>query len=215
LRQEELRQALSFSNVQVIDPPALRWKPIWPRRTIGLAVGLLFSGAFGLLALVVADRADRTVRRAAQIEEATGAPILAVTLAENGRAPALSEREVLAMVRRGTHNGDAARVSIAPIGRDERAEAVARAMADGNGRVATITNGDPQLLPRVVAIPPVEDFAAAAMADSGPVALVIHYGRTRRDALDRSVRLLRAAGATVVGIIVLCDRERQRRSIWT
>src|SRR5262245_46713359 len=29
LRQEELRQALSFANVQVIDAPALRYKPIW------------------------------------------------------------------------------------------------------------------------------------------------------------------------------------------
>lgn len=215
LRQEELRQALTFSNVQVIDPPALRWKPIWPRRTVGLAVGLLISGAFSLLALVVADRADRTVRRAVQIEDATGAPILAVTVHGIGRAPALSEREVSALLRRGTHNGDAARVSIAAIGRDDRAEAVARALADGNGRVASGRDDDAQFHHHVVAIPPVDDFAAAAAADSGPVALVIRYGRTRRDELERSVRLLRAAGATIVGAIVVCDRERQRRSIWT
>jgi hypothetical protein len=215
LRQEEMRQALTFSNVQVIDPPALRWKPIWPRRTIGLAVGLLISGAFGLLALVVADRADRTVRRAVQIEEATGAPILAVTLDGHGRAPALSPREVSALMRRGTLNGDAARVSIAATSRDDRAEAVARALADGNGHVATVREDDAHFDHDVVAIPPVDDFAAAAAADSGPVALVIHYGRTRRDELERAVRLLRAAGATIVGAIVVVDRERQRRTIWT
>ncbi len=41
LRQEQMRQALTFSNVQVIDPPAIRFKPIWPRKKLGLAVGLL------------------------------------------------------------------------------------------------------------------------------------------------------------------------------
>ena len=32
LRQEELREALTYSNVQVIDPPALRDRPVWPRK---------------------------------------------------------------------------------------------------------------------------------------------------------------------------------------
>jgi uncharacterized protein involved in exopolysaccharide biosynthesis len=215
LRQEEMRQALTFSNVQVIDPPALRWKPIWPRRTIGLAMGLLISGAFGLLALVVADRADRTVRRAAQIEELTGAPILAVTLAENGRAPALSQREVRALVRRQPVDVGAQRVSIATIGPDERAEAVVRALAGGNGRITVTPDEDMNAHTDVVAIPPVADFAAAAAAEGGAVALVVRFGRTRRDSLARSVRLLRAAGATIVGAVVVCEREGQRSRFWT
>jgi hypothetical protein len=215
LRQEELRQALTFSNVQVIDPPALRFKPVWPRKKLGLAVGMLFSGAFGLLALVVADRADRTVRRAAQIEEAIGAPILAVTMASKGRAPALSERELHAVARlSATGNNGSSRVALATIGHDDRAVAVVRALAEGNGWIQPIQDHAAHKH-QVVALPPVEDFAAAAAADGGPVALVVHLGRTRRDELARCVRLLHAAGATVVGAIVVCDRERQASNLWT
>lgn len=57
LRQEELRQALTFANIQVIDPPALRYKPVWPRKKLGLAVGFLLAGVFGVLAMVVHERA--------------------------------------------------------------------------------------------------------------------------------------------------------------
>ncbi len=56
LRQEQLRVALTFSNVQVIDPPALRYKPVWPRKKLGLGVGLLLAGLFGLLAMAAHDR---------------------------------------------------------------------------------------------------------------------------------------------------------------
>jgi uncharacterized protein involved in exopolysaccharide biosynthesis len=215
LRQEELRQALTFSNVQVIDPPALRFKPVWPRKKLGLAVGMMFSGLFGLLAMVVAERADRTVRRAVQIEEVTGAPILAVTLANQGRAPALSEREVHAMarLRAGEQNGNST-VGLATIGRDDRTVAVVRALAGGNGFIQPMQDHASHEH-RVVALPPVDDFAAAAAAEGGPVALVVHLGRTRRDELARSVRLLHAAGATIVGAIVVCDRERQASTLWT
>jgi hypothetical protein len=174
----------------------------------------MFSGAFGLLALVVADRSDRTVRRAVQIEAVTGAPILAVTTVNSGRAPALSQREVHAMTRLSAGDGNgSARVALATIGRDDRSEAVVRALAEGNGWVHTVSDDTHE--PRVIALPPVEDFAAAAAAEGGPVALVVHCGRTRRDALARSVRLLHAAGATVVGSIVVCDRERQASNLWT
>ena len=56
LRQEELREALTFSNVQVIDPPALRYKPVWPRKTLGLGVGFMLAGIFGLLAMAARQR---------------------------------------------------------------------------------------------------------------------------------------------------------------
>ncbi|HSL72530.1 MAG TPA: GNVR domain-containing protein, partial [Longimicrobiales bacterium] len=55
LRQEELRQALSFANVQIIDPAALRFKPVWPRKKLGLAVGGLLAVVFGVLAMAVAE----------------------------------------------------------------------------------------------------------------------------------------------------------------
>lgn len=56
LRQEELREALTFSNVQVIDPPALRYKPVWPRKTLGLGVGFLLAGLFAVLAMAAHER---------------------------------------------------------------------------------------------------------------------------------------------------------------
>src|SRR5690606_11782019 len=87
LRQEELRQALTFSNVQVIDPPALRYRPVWPRKKVGVAIALLLGGTFSLLGMVVAERADRGLRSARQVRDAAGVPVLAAPLAGHG-APA-------------------------------------------------------------------------------------------------------------------------------
>jgi uncharacterized protein involved in exopolysaccharide biosynthesis len=58
LRQEELRQALTFANVQVIDPPELRYRPIWPRKKIGLAIGFLLATLSAIIGMLVVDRAD-------------------------------------------------------------------------------------------------------------------------------------------------------------
>jgi uncharacterized protein involved in exopolysaccharide biosynthesis len=63
LRQEMLRQALTFSNVQVIDPPELRYKPIWPRKGIGLVVALLLAAMSAILAMLAVDKADLSQRR--------------------------------------------------------------------------------------------------------------------------------------------------------
>jgi uncharacterized protein involved in exopolysaccharide biosynthesis len=67
LRQEELRQALTFSNVQVIDPPELRFKPVWPRKKLGLGVGFLLAGMTAILAMLVVERADTSQRRVRSI----------------------------------------------------------------------------------------------------------------------------------------------------
>src|SRR5690606_15903623 len=78
LRQEELRQALTFANVQVIDPPALRRRPVWPRKKLGLAVGFVIASMMGTLGMAVAESADRTVRRASQVTRLTGVPVLGI-----------------------------------------------------------------------------------------------------------------------------------------
>ena len=62
LRQEELRDALTYANVQVIDPPALLPRPVWPRPKLGLAVALLLAAAFGVIGMIVRDRMDAPVR---------------------------------------------------------------------------------------------------------------------------------------------------------
>ena len=74
LRQEELRQALTFANIQVIDPPKLRFRPIWPRKLLGLAVGFMIAGIFGALALVVSERSDPSIRSVVAIRPLLGAP---------------------------------------------------------------------------------------------------------------------------------------------
>lgn len=64
LRQEELRQALMFSNVQIIDPPELRFKPVWPRKRIGIMVAFLLASLSALMGMVVAERVDAMRPRA-------------------------------------------------------------------------------------------------------------------------------------------------------
>jgi hypothetical protein len=213
LRQEELRQALTFSNVQLIDPPATRWKAIWPRRKVGLGVGFLIAFSFAVLAMVVAERADRKLRRATDIERTIHAPVLAVTLAPGTGLPFLSDPEVRAVARHAGTNGGSARVSVAPVEPDSRSQRIAHALANGEehrNRQSTVRH-----LPVLDVIPPIADFASAAAADGGSVALVVHYGRTRRDALARACRLLEAAGATVAGAIVVCERERDATAVWS
>ncbi|GMV05526.1 MAG: hypothetical protein AMXMBFR53_18040 [Gemmatimonadota bacterium] len=89
LRQEELRQALAYSNVQVIDDPGLRFRPVWPRKKLGLAAGVLLAMAAGVLTMATVHRADTTLRWGARIRELAGAPVLAAVLPgeEASRAP--------------------------------------------------------------------------------------------------------------------------------
>jgi uncharacterized protein involved in exopolysaccharide biosynthesis len=212
LRQEELRQALTFSNVQLIDPPALRWKAVWPRRKVGLGIGFLIATSFALLAMVVAERADRKLRRATDIERTIGAPVLAVTIAPRSGLPFLSDPEVRAVARHAGPNGPPARVAVAPVEHDSRSQRIAHALANGEERRPPSTVHQ---LPVLDVIPAIDDFAAAAAADGGSVALVVHYGKTRRDAVARACRLLEAAGATVAGAIVVCERERDTTAVWS
>jgi uncharacterized protein involved in exopolysaccharide biosynthesis len=212
LRQEELRQALTFSNVQLIDPPALRWKAVWPRRKVGLGIGFLIATSFALLAMVVAERADRKLRRATDIERTIGAPVLAVTIAPSSGLPFLSDSEVRAVARHAGPNGPPARVAVAAVEHDSRSQRIAHALANGEERRPPSTVHQ---LPVLDVIPAIDDFAAAAAADGGSVALVVHYGKTRRDAVARACRLLEAAGATVAGAIVVCERERDTTAVWS
>lgn len=212
LRQEELRQALTFSNVQVIDAPALRWKPVWPRRKVGLGVSFLIAFSFAVLAMVVAERADRRLRRATDIERTIGAPVLAVTLASRSGLPFLSGPEVRAVVRHAGPERAGSRVAVAPVESDTRAQRIAHALANGEElRPAT----EMRHVGGLEALPAIEDFASAAAADGGAVALVVHYGITRRDAVARACRLLDAAGATVAGAIVVCEREKDTTAVWS
>ncbi|MBW3534852.1 MAG: TolC family protein, partial [Gemmatimonadetes bacterium] len=96
LRQEELREALTYANVQVIDPSALRDRPVWPRKKLGLAVVLLLAGGSGLLGMVVRERSDPRLRSVDDVERVLGAPVLAVVDGSGDEALRFSEAEAAA-----------------------------------------------------------------------------------------------------------------------
>jgi uncharacterized protein involved in exopolysaccharide biosynthesis len=196
LRQEELRQALTFANVQVIDPPALRSRPIWPRRGAGAAIGLALAALAAVLAMVVADRADPTIRRASQVRAAAGAPVLAV-LPERGSRLDLPDAEAAVVL--GRRNGRPPRIAVTGLARGE-AERLARQLAASDA--ASAAGAD------IVLAAPLSSLANAALAAAdGAVLAVVRVGRTRADALARAAHWLREAGGTLHGVVLIAQPD--------
>jgi hypothetical protein len=208
LRQEELREALTFSNVQVIDPPARQYRPIWPRKKLGLAIGLMLALGTAVLAMVVVDSADATARSASELATVSGAPVLAAlsvgerTALGNGTGP-----ETAALMRLGR---DAER-SPPPL--------VVAAVDDGRGLAiadqvrAALSGGDGR---EVRVAPPVTSYPAAleAISAGGPVLLAVVHGRTTLPDVERAARLLRDAGGSVAGLVVLVRTEEEAVELW-
>jgi uncharacterized protein involved in exopolysaccharide biosynthesis len=192
LRQEELRLALAFSNVQVIDPPALRFRPVWPRRTFGMAIGIVLAGLSGLAAVVLVERADSSVRRASVLAALTGAPVLATPVGRRASFP-LTDAE------RSAIDAVATAPVLVPIAGAERWSAAA---ASSLGR-------DPSSVARVV------DYASARAAATSPAVLVVAAGRTSEHAVRRTVELIREAGGSVAGSIVVCRSAREAEGMWS
>jgi hypothetical protein len=211
LRQEELREALSFSNVQIIDPPALEYRPVWPRPKLGFAVAFLLALGFGFLAMVVVDGADATVRSARELSTLAGAPVLAA-LTVNGRIapPPAPEAAALLTVARGGDAGPAP-IVVASVDRnggvgaaDQVRAVLAAAGWEGSGRDVRV-------------VPPVVSFAAAseALAQGGPLLLALVQGRTALPDVERAVRLLQEAGGRAAGMVVVCRSEQEAGELWS
>jgi uncharacterized protein involved in exopolysaccharide biosynthesis len=193
LRQEEMRQAMTFANVQIIDPPALRERPIWPRRKLGPAVAILLAAGTALLGMLIVDRADLTARNAAQIRATIGAPVLATFV--RGRTPAISREDAQAIAQRTPGNGtDAAHIAIGDVDDGTLAQLVAEGIRES--------------VPVCVqAVTAVRDYSSAVNAAAGgPVVLAVEIGRTRLDALFRATTLLAEADAVLVGAVMICTR---------
>ena len=216
LRQEQLRLALTFANVQVIDPPALRDRPVWPRRKLGLAVALLLAGTTALVGMATIERADTTVRRAADMRAALGAPVLGV-VRRFGRMPAtLSSAETDAVVRRGAIGEPGrSRIAIAAVDDATLARVAVEAIKAGSAYPP-----GPDLMrlacPDLITLETIDSFAAAAAAAAvrAPILLVARAGSTRAAALSRAAGLLAEADATVAGMILVCDRARDAADVW-
>lgn len=231
LRQEQLRQALTFANVQVIDPPALRDRPVWPRRKLGLAVAMLLAGATALAGMAIIERADATVRNVIDVRVAVGAPVLAVLRRDGRRLRPLSAAEVSALVRRADIvEAGRARLVLAAAGYPDLGRAAAEAVEAGalaapkpsdwtswpdesSSTVAVVGVARPD----VNVLGPIDSFANAvvAAAERAPVVLVARAGSTRRAALARAATLLAEAGAAVAGVILVCDRARDAADVWS
>jgi hypothetical protein len=209
LRQEELRQALIFSNVQVIDEPELQYRPIWPRKKLGLAVGLMLAMGCAVLAMVVVESADATARKASELVSLTGAPVLAAL--GLGEEPALGVGSGSALLRLGGLGGEIAPPPLVIAAVDERQ---GRAVAD-HVRTALVA-GSSSTSRDVRVSPPVTSYPAAleALALGGPVLLAVVHGRTTLPDIERAARLLRDAGGSVTGLIVLVRSEEEAVELW-
>lgn len=202
LRQEELRDALTYANIQVIDPPALRDRPVWPRKRLGLAVVLLLGGAAGVLGMAVRERTDPRLRSVGDVEAVLGAPVLTV-LASDGDgpvAPVVAE----ALLRRIEGEGTGpARLLLVRAGGGERGERAALELATAAG------NGSGP--PRIRYTGPGPDGVAS---NETTAALVVEVGRTTADEVRRARRSVGEAGAHVVGAVLVARDAAEADRVW-
>lgn len=192
LRQEELRQALAFSNVQVIDEPALRFRPVWPRKKLGLAVGALLGGLLGMASIVLLERTDGSVRQASSVHALTNAPVLAA-LTINGESLAQD-----------------AGAATAVNGRNGRGRVVAltRSTQPWAGALGKALSVAPD---RLVQVGELGDALALGSAD---VVLTVVAGRTAEEELQRVVSLLDEGGCRIAGTILVCRTARDADALW-
>ncbi len=190
LRQEELRQALAFSNIQVVDPPTLRFRPVWPRKKLGLAVGMLLAGFSGLGAMVLVERTDPRIRERSVLRALTGAPVLAAPVAR-GAGLMLQAEELRALLGAA---GEPRWFIMAP-GTEAWGPSLAREL------------GVPAEHMRVLA-----GYGDALAAAGAPAVLVVAAGRTPEAAIRRVVDLLHEAGGSVAGSLVVCRTNREASS---
>lgn len=211
LRQEELREALTFSNVQIIDPAAIRYKPIWPRRKVAAIVGFLAATMFGLLAVVVVEKADRAVRRADDVRAAADLPVLAAGIRRRGHTIAFDEDDARAVRMAAGEDG---RLAFVPV--DARVDAARVIAALAAAGTAGSRNGEAVLAAAAgwKGSGTIASYANATAHAAGRVVLLAACGRTRREDLARAAALLASAGATAVGVVLVCNRARDAVDIW-
>ena len=202
LRQEEIRQALTFSNVQVIDSPALWYRPIWPRKKLGLAVGFLLAAGCALLTVVVVEKADGRIHSEVDVRAATGAPVLfGVVRSKSGLR--LTEQDAAAFRHGVEHAGADRVVTVASVSGGTDPGGVIEALTDLG---VTLEMHDASL----------HDFGAAvgAAARGGVVVLVIQAGHSTRSHTARAARLVEEAGGRVAGTIVVADSSPRLEALW-
>ena len=220
-RQEDLRNAISFANIQVVDPPATSYKPVWPRKKLGLLVGFIIGLTFATFGMALAERVDGSIRETASARALFGAPIVA-TLSRNGTGTVALDAAQRQALRLGM-NGQRMLVVAPATTRDtDAASAVTDALTQ-NARVpvhAGVSESEiasiASLAIEQAAAP--ETFATAAQiseyaAAGAGVVLVVDVGVTQQAAVKRAAHQLREAGVAASGI-VLVGTPHQIRDLW-
>jgi uncharacterized protein involved in exopolysaccharide biosynthesis len=208
LRQEELRQALTFANVQVIDPPALRDRPVWPRRKLGPAIAVLIAGFTALAGMVVVERADHALRTTAQVRAALGTPVVA-SVRTDTQPPLMPESDATALLCRAARAG-ATRVWFTDVAGGRAAASAAAAL-----RAHVTAREHPGVCVEV--LPPIDGFgaAAAAAATATGIVVAVEIGTTTDFEVSRSAALLHDAGAAVNGAVVVCRDQAALSDAWS
>jgi hypothetical protein len=201
LRQEEIRRALAVANVQVVDRPALTARPVWPRKKLGAAVGLLLAFGSAVLSMVVVERADGRVRDGGRIRILTGAPMLAAPVLGRGGVR-LTPDEIAAL------EVVPARSSLALCGLEslEDARAIEAAMGASASAIEVRSWGPVQGRPEALRI--VRD---------GPTSIVLiaRCGATSGDRLARAAGRFGEVGGHILGTVLLCRTEAEGRAAWS
>jgi uncharacterized protein involved in exopolysaccharide biosynthesis len=217
LRQEELRQALTFANVQVIDPPQLRDRPVWPRRKLGPLIALMFAGGTALLGMLVVERADLTVRSTAHVRDALGAPVLGSLVRRP--APGMRAADVAAVMRSAQSARDgAAHLTVVDVDDGTLAASVADTLRTSFAEAAARDQLTPDAMtaPCIQVLEPLTSYgAAAAAARRGRVIMAVEVGRTRRDVLERAAALLAETRADVAGAVLVSARTADAAEAWS
>lgn len=213
LRQEELRQAMTFANVQVIDPPALRYRPVWPRKKLGMLVTLMLASGTALLGMVVVDRADGAVRSARALREVISAPVLAAVVLDRKPPHVMDADAVRALLRHGVaETSGVVTLAVADCADGSHARVCADSITNG-----VSLSGDAMMPAAVVEVlPSIRNYAAASAAAAArlPLILVVEAGATDMVAAARAAELLREAGAEIAGAVVLCRDQRAAKALW-
>ncbi len=215
-RQESIRDALSFASVQVVDPPDVLFKPVWPRKKLGLGVGLLIALGASMLGMIAVERADHSVRTASDLTALLRLPVVAALEAPRDGVVQIAPGDRAAILRGIVACGVVHAIVVTPVGTaSSDAEAVAGALREDHG-------SDRALLPERIhregdstAVRCAEPSAVApADGDGAVVLLVARQGVTNANQAMRARRLLERTGARVCGAVLLCASPRLVEEAW-
>ncbi len=127
-KQSDLTGMMRFNNISIAEKPVTLERPVSPKSSLNLALGLLFGLGFGVLSAIGREMMDRTVRSPEEIEAEMGLSLL-------GIIPSLTGKAKKHHYYSAYPSRDTKRPSLRPPGRDlgqTPPELIAHAMPDSS-----------------------------------------------------------------------------------